>query len=593
MTISNPSPAEKPVKRMNLPLIGKRPVAFQMQLLAVAFVVFLALAGYIGVKDSRTSAYRATHLGVAGEIGVMTERIARLAPALLGSPQPSRELADALARENALFGLLDQGGDVDGKPIPGADDTLRASLDATRGRWAVFAQEVQALSVAPPPAPAPVVSPPIDPAAPTVVSPVPPEMPAVDRLAKMNQSYLSLRDAIAQLSHDAGDALGKRDRTRALIAGFGSMAMLMLVLFFQVFNDDAAARQALLAKQKREAEEQQRKAEAANAETQQAIGQLMDEMTNLADGDLTARASVGDNITGTIADAMNYAIEELSVLVKRINDASGRVAAASATAAKTSEDLLSASETQSQEIRRASGQVLSMAQSMNEVSGKAGQSAGVARQSLEVANKGAAAVADSISGMDGIRGQIQETSKRIKRLGESSQEIGEIVELITDITDQTNVLALNAAIQAASAGEAGRGFTVVAEEVQQLAERSADATRRIAVLVKTIQADTQQAVSAMEYSTQGVIEGARLSDAAGQALANISKVSQELDQMIAGISSDTLQQAEVAKKVAQAMREILRVTEQTGSGTRSTAMSISEIADLAVELKGSVAGFKV
>jgi twitching motility protein PilJ len=234
-----------------------------------------------------------------------------------------------------------------------------------------------------------------------------------------------------------------------------------------------------------------------------------------------------------------------------------------------------------------------MAQSMNEVLGKAEQSASVARQSLEVAGKGATAVADSISGMDGIRGQIQETSKRIKRLGESSQEIGEIVELISDITEQTNVLALNAAIQAASAGEAGRGFTVVAEEVQRLAESSAGATRRIAALVKTIQADTQGAVSAMENSTQGVIEGARLSDAAGQALADISTVSTQLAEMIEGISSDTLQQAEMATKVAQAMREILRITEQTGSGTRSTAISISEIADLAVELKGSVAGFKV
>jgi twitching motility protein PilJ len=262
-------------------------------------------------------------------------------------------------------------------------------------------------------------------------------------------------------------------------------------------------------------------------------------------------------------------------------------------AARTSEELLTASDTQSQEISRASGQVLSMAQSMNETSGKAEQSADVARQSLDAADKGATAVADSISGMDGIRGQIQETSKRIKRLGESSQEIGEIVELISDITEQTNVLALNAAIQAASAGEAGRGFSVVAEEVQRLAERSANATRRIASLVKTIQADTQGAISAMENSTQGVIEGARLSDGAGQALANISIVSRQLTALIEGISADTRQQAEVATKVAQTMREILRINEVASNGTRSTAISISELADLAVELKGSVAGFKV
>ena len=391
---------------------------------------------------------------------------------------------------------------------------------------------------------------------------------------------------MTQLRLDAGDALSRRSYNRALMAALGSLSMLMLVLFFRIFNDDVTARQTLLALKRREAE-------AANAETQAAVSRLTDEMSHLADGDLTSRATVGENITGAIADAMNYAIDELSVLVKRINSAALRVAAATGEAARTSEELLDASETQSQEIRHASGQVLSMAQSMNEASGKAEQSAGVARQSLDAAGKGAAAVADSISGMDGIREQIQETSKRIKRLGESSQEIGEIVELISDITEQTNVLALNAAIQAASAGEAGRGFTVVAEEVQRLAERSAAATRRIAALVKTIQADTQGAVSAMENSTQGVVEGARLSDAAGQALADISTVSRQLAELIEGISADTREQAEVATSVAAAMREILRITEQTGTGTRNTAISINELADLAVELKGSVSGFKV
>jgi twitching motility protein PilJ len=143
----------------------------------------------------------------------------------------------------------------------------------------------------------------------------------------------------------------------------------------------------------------------------------------------------------------------------------------------------------------------------------------VAEQSLAAAEKGQQAVANAITSMNGLREQIQETSKRIKRLGESSQEIGEIVELISDITEQTNVLALNAAIQAASAGEAGRGFSVVAEEVQRLAERSADATKQIAAIVKTIQSDTHDTVAA--WKSRGVVEGAKLSDAAGQTLAEI------------------------------------------------------------------------
>jgi twitching motility protein PilJ len=230
---------------------------------------------------------------------------------------------------------------------------------------------------------------------------------------------------------------------------------------------------------------------------------------------------------------------------------------------------------------------------MKAVSSSALESARVANASLEAAQKGAAAVSNSISGMNEIRTQIQETSKRIKRLGESSQEIGEIVELISDITEQTNVLALNAAIQAASAGEAGRGFSVVAEEVQRLAERSGEATKQIAAIVKTIQTDTHDAVAAMEYSTQGVVEGAKLSDAAGQALNEISSVSQDLARLIQTISSDTQAQADIATKVADSMQDILRITGQTTTSTQQTAVSIGELTELATELKGSVSGFKV
>ncbi len=373
---------------------------------------------------------------------------------------------------------------------------------------------------------------------------------------------------------------------KIIAVGFGALALLALLLIVKVFNDDAEERRAL-------AERQRREAEASKDATQEAILRLMNEMGDLADGDLTVRATVTEDITGAIADSVNYTIEELSVLVKRINDAALRLTSASATAQKTSVELLSANQRQSGEITEAGGQVLEMAHSMETVSQRATESALVARQSLEAAQKGARAVENSISGMNDIRQQIQETSKRIKRLGESSQEIGEIVELISDITEQTNVLALNAAIQAASAGDAGRGFSVVAEEVQRLAERSAEATKQIAAIVKTIQADTSDAVLAMEHSTQGVVEGAKLSDAAGQALTEISSVSTSLAGLIDHISTDTQAQAGIATTVAGTMQNILRVTEQTTTGTKQTAESIGELADLAVELKGSVAGFKV
>jgi twitching motility protein PilJ len=383
-------------------------------------------------------------------------------------------------------------------------------------------------------------------------------------------------------------SLGGRDRTGFFI-GLGVLAWMVLAvlaLMAKIFFDDVR-------KRARDAERERAASETQNRQNQDAILRLMNELGDLADGDLTITATVSEDITGAIADSINYTIEELRVLVGRINDAAGRVTQATETAQATSVELLAAAERQSSEIQSVGKAALDMARSMTKVSGNATQSAQVARQSLDAAEKGAQAVEDSIKGMNEIRDQIQETSKRIKRLGESSQEIGEIVELISDITEQTNVLALNAAIQAASAGDAGRGFTVVAEEVQRLAERSAEATKQIAAIVKTIQTDTQDAVSAMEESTRGVVDGARRSDAAGQALSEIGDVSRNLTQLIENISVDTQSQAQSATGVAKSMQGILRITEQTTQGTQQTAAMVRELASLANELKGSVAGFKV
>ncbi len=342
-----------------------------------------------------------------------------------------------------------------------------------------------------------------------------------------------------------------------------------------------------------EAERQEDNLKAANEANQLAIMRLMNELQEVADGNLTMQATVSEDITGAIADSVNYTVEELRTLVGRINSTVEQVTEASSTAQETSTRLLAASDEQSREIRSTGDAVLTMARQIGEVSGSAAESATVARQSLAAAEDGQRAVQNSISGMNEIRDQIQETSKRIKRLGESSQEIGEIIELISDITEQTNVLALNAAIQAASAGEAGRGFSVVAEEVQRLAERSGEATKQIGALVRTIQTDTQDAVSAMEKSTEGVVEGAKLSDAAGQSLGNIGRVSKQLAELIEAISRSTSQQAASAGGMASSIEHILEVNEQASDGTRRTATSIQQLSGLALELKRSVARFKV
>ena len=333
--------------------------------------------------------------------------------------------------------------------------------------------------------------------------------------------------------------------------------------------------------------------EQENKRNQEAILRLLNEMGNLADGDLTVQASVTEDVTGAIADSINFTIEELRTLVKGINSATDQVAKATTDAQAISNRLFEASQRQNREIQQASASVLQMAQSINEVSQSAAQSARVAQQSLAAAEKGGQAVQNQIAGMNEIRTQIQDTAKRIKRLGESSLEIGEIVELISDITEQTNVLALNAAIQAASAGEAGRGFTVVAEEVQRLAERSGEATKQIDAIVKTIQADTQDAVAAMEKSTVGVVEGTKLSDAAGQALDEIRRVSRELADLIGGISAQTQRQSASVSDVTRGMQGILKITEETTEGTKQTNVSIGQLTKLAAELRSSVAGFKV
>ena len=427
-----------------------------------------------------------------------------------------------------------------------------------------------------------------------------PTLLAINSIVAGTHPLLQAREAATGIAQDAAPLLAESaaitDTLTGSARGFGALhagaalaallALLTLLYMVRSYAADLAARRA-------ETDGQRQQAENERNLTQQAILRLMNEMGDLADGDLTVRATVTEDITGAIADSVNYTIEELSVLVRRINDAASRVTNATESARQTSNQLLEATDRQSREIEEAGNTTERMAQSMTESSQRALQSATVARRSLDVTRKGADAVENSIRGMNDIRAQIQETAKRIKRLGESSQEIGEIVELISDITEQTNVLALNAAIQAASAGEAGRGFTVVAEEVQRLAERSGEATKQIAAIVKTIQTDTQDAVGAMENATVNVVEGAKLSDAAGQALAEIDAVTADTARLIEQISADIQTQAATAGRVAATMKDILAVTEQTSLGTRQTAVSIGQLADLAVELKGSVSGFKV
>jgi methyl-accepting chemotaxis protein len=326
---------------------------------------------------------------------------------------------------------------------------------------------------------------------------------------------------------------------------------------------------------------------------QSAILRLLDELAGLADGDLTVTTTVSEDFTGAIADSVNYTIDQLRQLVSRINTTAVQVSGAAQDSQQTALHLAEASDHQAQEIAGASAAINEMAVTIDQVSANAAESALVASKSVSIAHNGSKMVQNTIHGMDTIREQIQDTSKRIKRLGESTQEIGDIVSLINDIADQTNILALNAAIQASMAGDAGRGFAVVADEVQRLAERSAGATKQIGSLVKTIQTDTNEAVKSMEQTTTEVVSGARLAQDAGVALEEIEGVSANLAELIQNISNAARQQASSAGHISNTMNVIQEITSQTSAGTGATAHAIGDLADMALELREFVAGFKL
>ncbi|MGJ8670751.1 MAG: methyl-accepting chemotaxis protein [Oceanococcus sp.] len=382
---------------------------------------------------------------------------------------------------------------------------------------------------------------------------------------------------------DVEDALTQHAAARPikpmLIYIFAGLSVLSLLSFVGLFLFNVRRRQIA--------------AESSERLQQEAILTLLDDISNLADGDLTTSVTVSEDFTGAIADSINFTIETLRNLVGTINSTARQVTDAASSTLDNATSLNQASREQNVQIGSAAESITRMTESMQEMSTEAEQLAKQAVSSLETARSGGETVRSTITGMEALREQIQDTSKRIKRLGESSQEIGNIIEFINDISEQTNTLALNASIQAAMAGESGKGFAVVADEVQRLAERASSATKQIEGLVKTIQADTNEAIISMERSTANVVSGSQSAQTAGSALERIESFASELAQLIQQISGTSSEQAKVASGLNDTMTQLRSIANQTADSADLTASRTRELTTLSEQMRESVSGFRL
>ncbi len=333
--------------------------------------------------------------------------------------------------------------------------------------------------------------------------------------------------------------------------------------------------------------------EEARKEIQDGIRNLLEEVSTVAEGDLTAEAEVTAGMTGAIADSFNFMIEQLREIIINVQDTTLQVSSAANEIQTTAEHLAQGSENQATQILDTSAAVDEMAVSIQQVNENAMRSAAISEQALLSAETGRERVDNSIDGMSRIRRNVQETSKRIKRLGESSQEIGDIVATIRSIAKRTSILALNASIQASRAGEAGRSFAVVAEEVERLAERSSNATQQIAQITSSIQKEIAEAVASMEATTAEVVNGTQLNSEVAETFSEIQNVSNQLASIISSTSLAVQQQARGSEMIARSMNDIAEITQQTASGTKEATISIASLAKLADELRASVSTFKI
>lgn len=323
----------------------------------------------------------------------------------------------------------------------------------------------------------------------------------------------------------------------------------------------------------------------------ESMRRLLDEMSGLADGDLSVETTVSEGLTGAVAKSVNQAVAAMRGPVSAIQDTSIKLYSSVQENRATILQLAEVSEHQREQITDVSSTINTMAQDLTVMASEAASASETAEKSVELAISGGNAVRQTISGMNKIGGRVEEASVHIQRLDENLREAGDMVELIEDIADQTNILGLNAAMQAAVAGEAGRGFVVVADGVQRQAERFASVTKQIEAMVQSIQAEANKAVNSMESSTAEVASGTSLAENAGKLMQQIEAVSRDISSTVSRFAESVQQQSRSAAGIDDSMGIIREITRQNSENTDASVLTIGELAENIDNLRQSVAGF--